>query len=103
MSKMQSRQFQDVFPSVVVHRETGVNLASLADGAGSSTTITVNGVALGDVVLGVAFGVDLSGMTVTAYVSAANTVTVRAQNESAGAVDLASTTVTLVVAKVKQT
>lgn len=102
MSKFNARQFQDVFPSVVIHRETGVNIASLADAAGASQAITVAGVALGDVVLGVAFGVDLQGITVTAYVSAANTVTVRVQNESGGTLDLASTTVTLVVAKVKQ-
>lgn len=70
--------------------------ASLADGAGATTTVTVTGAALGDYAL-VSFGVDLQGMTVTAYVSAADTVSVRIQNESGGAVDLASTTIRALV------
>ena len=73
--------------------------ASLADGAGATGTVTVTGAALGDMVVGLSFGVDLQGMTCTAYVSAANTVSFRLQNESGGAVDLASTTVRTVVAK----
>ncbi len=72
------------------------NAANLADGAGETTTITVTGAALGDFAL-VSFGVDVAGMTVTAYVSAADTVSVRVQNESGGAVDLASTTIRALV------
>jgi hypothetical protein len=45
------------------------------------------------------FGVDLAGMTVTAYVSAADTVTIRFQNESGGAVDLAATTVKILIGR----
>jgi hypothetical protein len=67
------------------------NAASLADGEAASSTITVTGAALGDFAV-VSAGVDLAGITCTAYVSAANTVTFRLQNESGGAVDLASTT-----------
>jgi hypothetical protein len=68
------------------------NAASLADGAGETTTVTVTGAALGDFVL-VSHGVDLAGISVTAYVSAADTVSVRFQNESGGVLDLASSTV----------
>lgn len=67
--------------------------ASLADGAGATTTVTVTGAALGDFVVGVSLGVDLQGITVTGYVSAADTVAVRIQNESGGTLDLASTTI----------
>lgn len=67
------------------------NAGSLLDGAGETTTVTVTGAALGDFALA-SLGVDLQGITVTAYVSAANTVTVRLQNESGGTLDLASTT-----------
>ena len=77
-----------------------LNVASLVDAAGETDTIVVNGVALGDMVIGVSFGVDISGMTVTAYVDAANSVTVRIQNESGGTLDLASTTVRVLVADV---
>ena len=93
-----TKQFQGMFSEM--WKATGtLNVASLADGAGSSDTITIPGVALGDMVLGSSFGVDLAGITVTAYVSAADTVTFRVQNESAGTVDLASTTVRVVVGR----
>lgn len=70
--------------------------ASLIDAAGATTTVTVTGAALGDFVM-VSLGVDLAGITVTGYVSAADTVSVRIQNESGGTLDLASTTITAVV------
>lgn len=66
--------------------------ANNADGVGQTSTITVTGARVGDFAL-VSFGVDLQGQTVTAYVSANDTVSFRLQNESGGALDLASTTV----------
>ena len=72
------------------------DFGSLADGAGESTDVTVTGAALGDFAM-VSVGVDVTDMTVTADVVAANTVQVRAQNESGGTVNLASTTVRVVV------
>jgi hypothetical protein len=76
-----------------------LNVDSLVDGAGTSDTVAVPGVALGDIVLGISFGVDLAGVTATAYVSAANVVTIRLQNEAAATVDLASTTVDVIIAR----
>lgn len=70
--------------------------ASLADGVGATTTIAVTGAALGDFV-NVSHGVDLAGITVTAYVSAADVVSVRFQNESGGTLDLASATLRVLV------
>ena len=67
------------------------DVASLLDGAGASHTITVTGAELGDFVLG-SCSVSVSGLTVTAQVTAADTVTFRVQNESGGTVDLASAT-----------
>lgn len=64
---------------------------SLADGAGVTTTVTVTGAALGDFAVA-SFSLDLQGITMTAYVSAADTVSVRFQNETTGAIDLASGT-----------
>ena len=58
-----------------------------------------SGVALGDMVLGCSFAVDEAGMSVTAYVSAANTVSIRVQNESTATVDLASCKIRLVVGR----
>lgn len=57
----------------------------------TSTTITCPGVSLGDFV-DVSNGVSNALVTVTAYVSAANTVTILVFNGSAGTIDLASAT-----------
>ena len=70
--------------------------ASLVDGAGATTTVTVTGAALGDFAVA-SFSVDLAGITLTAYVSAADTCGARFQNESTGTVDLASGTLTCLV------
>lgn len=71
---------------------------SLVDAAGATTTVTVTGAALGDFVL-VSLSVDIAGITITGYVSAADTVSVRVQNESGGTVDLASATLRALVFK----
>lgn len=71
--------------------------ANLADGAGVTTTVTVTGAALGDFVQGVSFSLDLQGITMTGWVSAANTVSVRFQNETGAAIDLLGGTIRAVV------
>jgi hypothetical protein len=76
-----------------------LDAGSLVDGAGETDDVTVAGVALGDMVIGASLGVDLVGLTVTGYVSAANTVKFRIQNESGSTADLASSTLRLVVVR----
>lgn len=66
--------------------------ASLADGAGVTTTVTVTGAALGDYA-DASFSLDLQGVSLKAWVSAADTVSVRFQNETGGVVDLGSGTI----------
>jgi actin-like ATPase involved in cell morphogenesis len=75
--------------------------ASVATGAaGAATdTITVAGVALGDMVIGMSVGVSEAGVVRRAYVSAANTVTVATDNLTGSSVDLASTTIKLIIAR----
>jgi hypothetical protein len=68
---------------------------SLADGEGVTTTVSVPALAPGDFVQA-AFSVALAGVTVTAWCSAANTASVRFQNESGGTVDLASGTLRVI-------
>lgn len=75
------------------------NFASIADGAQATTTVTVTGAALGDYVTAVSVGVDAAGLVLSGYVSAADTVTVVARNGTGGAVDLASTTLAVLVRK----
>jgi hypothetical protein len=92
-------QFQGVFEKVFEVRAT-IDPDSLADGAGDNDTIAVPGVALGDMVLGISLGVDLAGMTVTGWVSAADVVTVRFQNESTtNPLNLAETTIKVLVGR----
>lgn len=95
MSTFNRQQFQHLF-DVVASVTTTLDPASLADAAGTTSSVTVTGAKLGDFVLAAA-GVDLAGITVTAYVSAANTVKIRVQNESGGGVNLASSTWNLMV------
>ena len=93
-----TKQFQGMFSEMWKVTAT-LNTDSLNDGAGVSDTVAVPGVALGDMVLGISHGVDAAGVVVHAYVSAANVVTLRMQNESGGTVDLASATVRVVVGR----
>lgn len=66
--------------------------ANLVDGAGVTTTVTVSGAVVGDMTRA-SFSLDLQGILLTSWVSAANTVSVRFQNETGGAIDLASGTI----------
>ena len=74
------------------------NPSNLADGAGETTTVTATGAALGDFA-SATFSLDLQGITLTAWVSAADTVSVRFQNETGGALDLGSGTLRVKVTK----
>jgi hypothetical protein len=92
-------QFQDLVKEVIVHTAP-LDLGNAATGSGTfaSSDVTVNGAALGDVVL-VSLGVDTVDAVVAGAVTAANTVTVTLLNNTAGAVNLASTTARIVVLK----
>ncbi|WP_431285602.1 hypothetical protein ACQW02_12700 [Humitalea sp. 24SJ18S-53] len=74
------------------------NPPSLAAGARVTTTVAVTGAALWDFVR-VSFGLDLQGLSLTAWVSAAGTVSGRFQNGTAAAVDLGSATLRVRVEK----
>ncbi len=86
-------------PGSILSGSATYNPPNLVDGAGDTTTVTVTGAALGDLVECVSFSLDLQGITVTGYVSAANTVSVRFQNESGGTLDLGSGTLLVRVRK----
>lgn len=69
---------------------------SIATGASTTTTVTVTGAVLGQYAKA-SFSLSVAGLTVTAYVSATNTVTVVFANFTGSAVDLASGTLSVVV------
>lgn len=75
------------------------NPASIAVGAKERFRMTgVTGAALGDFVMA-SFSLDLQDMTLTAYVQATDVVDAVIANNTAGAVDLASGTLTVRVEK----
>ena len=69
---------------------------SIASGASTSTTVTVTGAVLGQFATAT-MSINVSGLTVNAYVSAANTVTVVFANLTGSPVDLVSGTLSVVV------
>ena len=77
--------------------EATYNPANLVDGAGVTTTVAVPGATLGQFAQA-SFSLDTQGITVTAWVSAADVVSVRFQNETGGAIDLGSGTLKVKVA-----
>ena len=82
---------QKGFGPTPVDGSTTYDPPSLADGESATTTVTVTGAALGDFATA-SFGADLQGVTLDAWVSAADTVSVKFTNNTGSAVDLASAT-----------
>ena len=67
---------------------------TVTTGAQATKTVTVSGAALGDYA-SASLGEDLQGAIMTAYVSAANTVTVVLFNNTGGTLTFAATTVSV--------
>jgi hypothetical protein len=72
---------------------------SLTAGAQQSTSVTVIGAAVGDIVGGVSFSSTLSGTRMWGEVTGANTVTVYHRNDTGGTLDIGSGTLRVEVAK----
>jgi hypothetical protein len=76
-----------------------LDAGAVGAGATDTDTVTVPGVALGDMVIGFSHGVSEAGLVKRAYVSAANTVTIVTYNPTAGSVNLSSTTLHLTIGR----
>ncbi len=100
VSKQGTEQYRGMFKEMWSVKGT-VDFADAATGSGTFAThdATVPGVALGDIVLGVSVGVDTTDAIIAGHVTAANTVTLTLLNNTAGAVNLAPTTIKFVVAR----
>jgi hypothetical protein len=92
-------RWMDLGDYVVCKASASLDFSSRANNVGQSLTITLPGVSLGDYV---SWGTSAAYINevVTAYVSAANTVTVRSHNASGGPSDPAANTFT--VAKIRE-
>ena len=86
-----NKQFQGAFSDMWA-ATLSVNPSSIAAGAEDIATFTIPGLAVGDMVVGVAAGVNLTvDADVSAFVSAANTLSIRISNVHASvALDLGS-------------
>lgn len=76
-----------------------LDAASINASATDTDTVAVPGVALGDMVLGFSHAVSEAGLVKRAYVSAANVVTIVTFNPTASPVNLAPTTLNLVIGR----
>lgn len=76
-----------------------LDFPSIAAAAKADLTITVTGAAVGDAVILGLPAAPAAGLVFNGFVSAANTVTIRASNTSSGAVDAASATYRATVLK----
>lgn len=65
---------------------------NIIDGNEAVTTVTVAGAKLGDFVPFVSFSLDVADLSLTAFVTAANTVTAQLGNDTGDAVNLGSGT-----------
>ena len=95
-----NKQLQGAFSEMWFVTAT-VDPSSVAAGAEDTGTLTVPGVALGDMVVGYAAGVNQTvDADINVFVSAANTLTIRLSNlNGASALDLASSTWKVMVAR----
>jgi hypothetical protein len=98
VSRQGNDQFRGLF-SDTWEVSCTLDAGAVSAGATDTDTVTVPGVALGDMVIGFSHGVSEAGLVKRAYVSAANTVTIVTYNPTAGSVNLASTTVTLIIGR----
>jgi hypothetical protein len=97
-SRRGTDQFRGIFSDTWAITCT-LDTASLTTGTSTTDTVAVPGVALGDMVLGFSSGVSEAGVVRRAYVSAANVVTIATDNNTGGTVDLAATTMRIVVGR----
>jgi len=91
-------QFGAVYQAILGARAT-LDPASVAAGATGFDRVTIPGVLPGDMVIGLSLDAPAGGMTVQALVAAVNQVEVRYNNLTAGAVDLPSTTLRIIIGR----
>ena len=92
------RQFQGAFSDTWAIKDT-FNFGSVADGNEEATAITVSGVGVGDMVLGVATSSSAQDLNLIAHVTGSDTVEFQVENNTGGAIDLATATYTCFVGR----
>lgn len=95
LSRRGTDQFRGLFSDTFSVVAT-LSPSSLAGGAAENNSIAVPGAKLGDIVL-LSFAADITGFIFEPFVSSSNVVTIRFRNDTAGTLQLASSTVRCVV------
>lgn len=90
MAKTNRNQYQGLYTQDITAK-VSVTIPSVATGAGTSVTVTINGAAVGDHVQFIPQA-SLGGLVVMADVQSANTVNVKAVNFTGGTVNLGAIT-----------
>jgi succinyl-CoA synthetase alpha subunit len=98
-AKRGKQQFQGLYNDIwTVTYDESANIAPTT-GIDAVSTVTVPGVALGDLVLAVGCSVSSNSMTITANVTAADEVKVTWANNTAGTITLTTPSVKMVIAR----
>jgi hypothetical protein len=98
VSRRGNDQFRGIFTDTWVVSAT-LDTDSINASGTTTDTVAVPGVALGDIVLGISTSVSQAGLIRSAYVSAANVVTIATFNPTASPVNLAPAVIDVVVAR----
>ena len=98
VSRRGTDQFRGVFSETFVVTCT-LDATSITDQTTGTDSVAVPGVVLGDMVLSMSTGIDEAALVRRAYVSNAGTVTIASANLTGIAVNLASTTMRLVIVR----
>jgi len=94
----QHRQFQGAFSDTWTVKDT-FDFGSVADGNEEVTAITVSGVNLGDMVLGVATSASAQDLNLIAQVTGSDTIEFQVENNTGGAINLATATYTCFIGR----
>ena len=96
-----TKQFQGAFNELWSVTLTAIDFADAATGSGTfaPVDVAVPGVVLGDMVIGISVGIDTIDAVIGGAVTIADVVTLTLLNNSAGAVNLASTNGKLLVGR----
>jgi len=92
------QQFQGAFDEMWVV-SCAVDFDNIADGDENDHQGTVDGLALGDMVLGVSLSIDNEDVTITSTVVAANTLNIQALNNTGGAKNLGAATAKVLIGR----
>lgn len=80
--------------------QASISPSAITSGSGATSNVAVSGLGFGKWIVGVIAPGDLQGLTVTAYVSATNTVAIRFHNGTGGSVTPPSGVYTIQAVKV---